>query len=77
MNNLDCYRFDNWTKGVMVINAKALMKSFGDKACFVPANRVIRKTFSTKNSLTSNKVLHRGSRKKFPSSIPNKSIKLL
>ena len=76
-NNLDCCWFGNKIEGVMVFNVRTLMKSFRDKTCFVPVNRAIRKTFSTKNPLTSNKVLHKGRRDKLSSLIPNKSIKLL
>lgn len=34
--------FDNRTKSIMIINTWSLMKSFGNKARFVPINRTIR-----------------------------------
>src|SRR4051812_48139114 len=60
----------------MVINTRALMKPLGYQTSFVPVNRTIRKIFSPKNPLATNYVLGLCRWNKFPSPIPNKSIKL-
>ena len=34
--------FDNMTENIMIINARSLLKSFGDKMSFVLVNKTIR-----------------------------------
>lgn len=75
-HNMDSGGLDHWTKSILKIDARALMKALGDQTGLVLVNSAIGVPFDTKHLFTTNKIVNRLRWNKLPSSIANESITL-